>query len=102
MAMRFGICEAVPVPPIVTFLQVLCYTHDCGEECPIFPRYRLYAALFLIAGYPAHSACRDCAQPGFGGPGENRFTAFDPICRGEFCREPGFPQVFVNTSNLTL
>ena len=62
----------------------------------------MYAALFLIAGYPAHSACRDCAQPGFGGPGENRFTAFDPICRGEFCREPGFPQVFVNASNLTL
>ena len=50
----------------------------------------------------AQSACRDCAQPGFGGPGENRFTAYDPICRGDACRDAGFPQVFVNLSNLTL
>src|SRR5450432_2675438 len=50
----------------------------------------------------AHGACRDCAQPGFGGPAENRFTAYDPICRGDACRDSGFPQVFVNASNLTL
>ena len=50
----------------------------------------------------AWSACRDCAQPGFGGPGENRFTAYDPICRGDACRDPGYPQVFVNAADLTL
>jgi YD repeat-containing protein len=50
----------------------------------------------------AWSACRDCAQPGFGGPGENRFTAYDAICRGDHCRAPGYPQVFVNASDLTL
>ena len=50
----------------------------------------------------AHSACRDCAQSGFGGPGENRFTAYDALCRGDLCRSAGFPQVFVNSSNLTL
>src|SRR5271157_5308148 len=49
----------------------------------------------------AWSACRDCAQPGFGGPGENRFTAYDPICRGDACRDPGYPQIFVNASDLT-
>ena len=48
------------------------------------------------------SACRDCARPGFGGPAENRFTAYDALCRGDACREPGFPQVFVNAANLTL
>jgi YD repeat-containing protein len=52
--------------------------------------------------HTAHSACRDCAQPGFGGPSENRFTAYDSICRGDACRVAGFPQVLVNTSNLTL
>jgi YD repeat-containing protein len=50
----------------------------------------------------AYSACRDCAQPGFGGPGENRFTAYDPICRGDACRAAGYPQVFVNAADLTL
>ncbi len=50
----------------------------------------------------ASSACRDCAQPGFGGPGENRFTAYDPICRGDVCRDSGYPQVFVNGADLTL
>jgi len=50
----------------------------------------------------AHSACRDCAQPPFGGPAENRFTAYDSICRSDACRDAGFPQVFVNASNLTL
>jgi YD repeat-containing protein len=48
------------------------------------------------------SACRDCAQPGFGGPGENRFTPYDALCRGAACRDTGFPQVFVNAANLTL
>jgi len=38
------------------------------------------------------AACRDCAQPGFGGPAENRFTAYDAVS----------PSVFVNASNLTL
>ena len=50
----------------------------------------------------ALGACRDCAQPGFGGPGENRFVAYDALCRGAACRETGLPQVFVNTANLTL
>jgi len=50
----------------------------------------------------ARGACRDCAQPGFGGPFENRFTAYDSIYRGDVCRDAGFPQVSVNTSNLTL
>jgi YD repeat-containing protein len=49
-----------------------------------------------------YGACRDCAQPGFGGPGDNRFTAYAPICRGDVCRDPGYPQVFVNASDLTL
>jgi YD repeat-containing protein len=51
---------------------------------------------------PGLSACRDCAQTGFGGPGENRFTAYDSLCRGAACRDIGFPQIFVNTANLTL
>ena len=50
----------------------------------------------------AQSACRDCAQTGFGGPADNRFVAYDAVCRGAGCREAGVPQVFVNTSNLTL
>jgi YD repeat-containing protein len=48
------------------------------------------------------SACRDCAQSGFGGPGENRFAPYDAVCRGTACRDAGFPQVFVNAANLTL
>ena len=47
-------------------------------------------------------ACRDCAQTGFGGPGENRFTPYDALCKGAACRDAGFPQVFVNAANLTL
>src|SRR5260370_12636979 len=50
----------------------------------------------------AQSACRDCAQTGFGGPAENRFVAYDALCKGAGCRDTGVPQVFVNTSNLTL
>ena len=50
----------------------------------------------------ARSGCRDCAQPPFGGPAENRFTAYDAICHGDACRDTGFPQVSVNLSNLTL
>jgi YD repeat-containing protein len=50
----------------------------------------------------AWSACRDCAQPGFGGPGDNRFTAYDPICRADACRDSAYPQLFVNTADLTL
>jgi len=50
----------------------------------------------------ASSACRDCAQPGFGGPGANRFTAYDPFCRGGVCRDSGYPQVFVSAADLTL
>jgi YD repeat-containing protein len=48
------------------------------------------------------SACRDCAQSGFGGPSENRFTPYDAVCRGSACRDAGFPQVSVNAANLTL
>ena len=47
-------------------------------------------------------ACRDCAQTGFGGPSENRFTPYDALCKGSACRDAGFPQVFVNAANLTL
>jgi YD repeat-containing protein len=57
--------------------------------------------LFILR-VAAQGACRDCAQPGLGGPGENRFVAFDGLCRGAACRETGVPQVFVNASNLTL
>ncbi len=56
--------------------------------------------LILPAALPG--ACRDCAQPGFGGPAENRFVAWDAICRGPACREAGFPEIFVNTASLTL
>jgi YD repeat-containing protein len=48
------------------------------------------------------SACRDCAQSGFGGPSENRFAPYDAVCKGAACRDAGFPQVFVNAANLTL
>ncbi|HXA51277.1 MAG TPA: DUF6531 domain-containing protein, partial [Candidatus Acidoferrum sp.] len=37
-----------------------------------------------------------------GGPTENRFTAYDAICKGAACRDAGFPQLFVNAANLTL
>ncbi len=50
----------------------------------------------------AQGACRDCAAAGFGGPGDNRFAAYDAICRGDRCLEAGFPQISVNLSNLTL
>jgi YD repeat-containing protein len=33
---------------------------------------------------------------------ENRFTAYDAVCRGAACRDAGFPQIFVNAANLTL
>ncbi len=56
----------------------------------------------MILRSPGLSACRDCAQPGFGGPGENRFTPYDELCRGTACRDAGFPQVWVNAANLTL
>jgi YD repeat-containing protein len=56
----------------------------------------------LILRDPGLSDCRDCAQTGFGGPGENRFTAYDSLCRGAACRDAGFPQVFVDAANLTL
>ena len=57
---------------------------------------------FVIFHAALSGACRDCAQPPFGGPSENRFTAYDSLCRGAACREPGYPQAFVNASNLTL
>ena len=50
----------------------------------------------------ASGACRDCAQMGFGGPLENRYTAFDTLCRGAACVNQGYPQVSVNLANLTL
>jgi YD repeat-containing protein len=50
----------------------------------------------------AYGACRDCAQPGFGGPDENRFTAYDAICRGDACRDSAYPQLFVSAADLTL
>ena len=56
----------------------------------------------LILRSPGLSACPDCAQTGFGGPAENRFTAYDAVCHGAACRDAGFPQVFVNAANLTL
>jgi YD repeat-containing protein len=56
----------------------------------------------LILRGSGWSACRDCAQTGFGGPSENRFTAYDAICKGAACRDAGVPQVFVNAANLTL
>jgi YD repeat-containing protein len=56
----------------------------------------------LISRGPGWSACRDCAQVAFGGPGENRFTPYDALCKGAACRDAGFPQVFVNAANLTV
>ena len=61
-------------------------------RCAIFNRGWYTAVLFLVLRTTAFSACRDCSQPGFGGPGENRFTAYDSAGGG----------VFVNLSNLTL
>jgi YD repeat-containing protein len=57
--------------------------------------------LFVLPA-PGFGACQDCAQTGFGGPGENRFTAYDALSKGIVSRDAGFPQVFVNTANLTL
>ena len=56
----------------------------------------------MILRVAAPGACRDCAQPGFGGPAENRFTPFDAICRGVACRDAGYPQVYINAASLTL
>jgi YD repeat-containing protein len=58
--------------------------------------------LLLVLPGSGWSACRDCAQVGFGGPGENRFTPYDAVCRGPACRDAGVPQVFVNAADLTL
>lgn len=49
----------------------------------------------------APAACRDCAQMGFGGPVENRYTAFDSICQGAACGAPGYPKLSINLANLT-
>ena len=57
--------------------------------------------MFILRS-PGLSACRDCAQSGLGGPGENRFTPYDALCSGAACRDAGFPQVFVSAANLTL
>ena len=57
--------------------------------------------LFILHG-ALWGACRDCAQTAFGGPTENRYTAYDGLCRGTACRDAGFPQISVNASNLTL
>ena len=59
-----------------------------------------YLLLILPALLPG--ACRDCAQPGAGGPASNPYTAYDTVCKGSGCRQIGFPQVSVNTANLTL
>src|SRR5947207_7415877 len=75
------------------------------EDCrgaTILRRYLLLGCLLLMVRTTAESACRDCAQPGFGGPLENRFTAYDAIWRGDSSSAAGYPQIFVNTSNLTL
>ena len=65
-------------------------------------RLGVFFCFLLILRTTAQSACRDCAAAGLGGPGDNRFTAYDAICRGDLCRDTGFPQVSVNLSNLTL
>ncbi|HEV3199023.1 MAG TPA: DUF6531 domain-containing protein [Bryobacteraceae bacterium] len=65
-------------------------------------RLWVFFCLLSILRTTAQSACRDCAAAGLGGPGDNRFTAYDAICRGDLCRDTGFPQVSVNLSNLTL
>jgi YD repeat-containing protein len=65
-------------------------------------RIWVFFGLLLILRTPAQSACRDCAAAGLGGPGDNRFTAYDAVCRGGQCRDTGYPQVSVNLSNLTL
>src|SRR5436190_604382 len=70
-------------------------------ECAISRRI-LQLGMFLLLSRGAFTACRDCALPGLGGPAENRFTAFDTLCRTAACREAGVPQVSVNLSNLTL
>src|SRR5437667_329645 len=70
-------------------------------ECAISRRI-LLLGIFLLLSRGAFTACRDCALPGLGGPAENRFTAFDSLCRTAACREAGVPQVSVNLSNLTL
>jgi YD repeat-containing protein len=52
----------------------------------------------------APGACRDCAQMGFGGPKEHRYTAFDNFWRdgrdGALGRD-GYPKLSVNLANLT-
>ena len=38
---------------------------------------------------------------GFGGPRENRYTAFDTFCRGAACSREGYPELAINLANLT-
>ena len=66
-------------------------------------RFWLYGPfLFAILRATAAGACRDCAQMAFGGPEDNRYTAFDTLCRGDACANQGYAQVSVNLANLTL
>lgn len=50
----------------------------------------------------APGTCRDCAQMGFGGPSDYRYTAFDTLCSGDACVNQGYARVSVNLANLTL
>src|SRR5262249_44032951 len=72
-----------------------------GRSAAISRRF-LHLTFCVIFSRAAFTACRDCAQPALGGPADNRFVAFDILCRTAACREAGVPQVSVNLSNLTL
>jgi YD repeat-containing protein len=72
------------------------------QEPVITLKYLQLGYLLLILPATLSGACRDCAQSALGGPSENRFTAYDALCKGAACRDAGFPQLFVNTANLTL
>lgn len=62
----------------------------------------VFAGLSWVAAQVGFGACRSCAQAPLGGPAENPFVAYDSLCRGAACTVPGYPQIAVNLSNLSL
>ena len=61
----------------------------------------LLAVLLALPGIGL-PACRDCAEGALGGPPDNSFTLFDAACATAGCREPGMPEILVNTATLNL
>ncbi len=62
----------------------------------------LAVAGLLAAAESGFAGCRGCAQTPLGGPQDNPYTAYDSLCQGSLCSNPGYPQIAVNLSNLAL